>query len=422
MPSLRTVLSDTTAEPSIRQVLEQEFLVDGPRISLREQLDRATTYDSAIVFVHGVSTDAGYQYGRMEERLRERWPEAFENTLIVKLWWGCDTWSEWSSVIGTRTDQVYGMSAEAWSGTAKLADAIGRVQALLGEDRPICVMAYSQGCAVTIAALMEGLVIDNLVLMGSPLDQAVVRNQLRNTRLQDAFDNVRGSVINCSSAEDAVTKTGAVMSMLGASGSSGRPIGRYGLPSNLLRDPKVSRLHLQEVDHNESKGWWMAHWIPEGGDLWSGVTPEHFVRVLASQNRRSGQRTLLPKAAQGVDAMQTYVNQDTRRGWFGNSDRNSFRHTVYIPAHSTVHWHFDDKDDARYEIDVSSGTVRARLREAEWDAWERATGWETITADAGRITRTLKTTGINDATYRLEIHNPHATHAVASVRFAGWDR
>jgi len=377
MVSLReTVRGVDPAPRSLRRLLRDEFLVSSPTVSLREQLGRTDTYDSVVIFVHGVSTNAHTPYGQMEEKLRARWPAEMARTLVVKLFWGHVPANEWSSVIGTRTDQVWGISDEGWSGTAKLCDAIGRVQHVLGADVPICVVAYSQGSCVTLATLQEGLEIDNLILLGSPLDRGAVRERVQNTEFMRAVGQVRGEVINCSSEADWGAGTGATLSELGGDFAfqgdlDGRAIGGAGLPRAALAHPRVHGLYLDKVDHTGwfDAGWWDALWIDAGGDRWEGVTPAHFIRVLTSANRAKAPRVVLPRGQAALEAHADHVHGDTRRGWFGSSDRDRFSSEVYVPAETIIRWHFDDKDDARYTIDVTEGSVRARLREAEYQTF-----------------------------------------------------
>lgn len=427
MPGLRATLRPTAPRTSLRAVLREEFLVRDSRISLREQLDRVHWYDNAIIFVHGVHNGPGWSAGNMARELKDRWPEAFDNSLIGQLYWGAALFPHWSSSIGDRTDQVYGLTNLGWSGTAKLADAIGRIQDVLGPEVPVAVMVHSQGCAVTLAALQEGLRFSNLVMMGSPLDMAIVDGRKNNTRVLDAIEGVAGEMINCSSFEDGISTAGAFASAIGGSGGAGLSIGRAGLPGSVLRHPRVHGLMLTKVDHNEENGWWAAKWIDPDYDPWRGLDPTDFARILSSRNQAPGAVPVLPRQQEELEAHLKYIHTDPRRGWAAvpnmvDKNAEGFSSTVYVPAFSTVRWHFDDKDDARYRISVTKGRLRARLLEAEWYRFNRKTAWKTLTPADGLVQETLETTGINDATYALEIQNPDASPAVAELTFGAWDR
>ena len=423
MTSLRDVLGEAVPDVgSVRGVLRTEFLQTKSRISVREAIASMRDYDSVVVLVHGVGQAPRPGYGNLESNMKSQWPAELTNTLFVKLFWGQAGDLDYSNSIGERTNQVYGLPGLSWSGTAKLTDAVGRIRHALGGDVPICVVAYSQGCGVTIAALQEGLKIDNLILLGSPLDQKFIDDQSQNTSLDRAAGNVSGKVINCSSWEDGVTMAGGVASLLGGSGTYlPRPLGRHGLPARFLGgNSRFSNLQLDEVDHNDEDGWLQANWLDDSLHRWQGTTPAHFISVLSSTNRPTSMAFVTPRKKAVVDAHLLYLTKDNRH-WHTSGDKGRFDDTVFIPPLSMVRWHWDDMDWASYKILVRNGSLELRIDEAVDTSWQRSTGTQTVIADGEPHTRTLDSDGIQDATYRLTIVNPTSVAVEADLIFSGKD-
>lgn len=426
MDSIRRTLGDIAPNhSSLREVLRDEFGAPGPRISLQAQLERADDYDAAIIFVHGVNTDPNWNFRNMERELRARWPEQMRRVAVVKLFWGYVPGNEWSSVIGTRTDQTWGLSDLAWSGPAKLCDAIGRVQATLGVDTKICVMAYSQGTCITVAALQEGLEIDNLILMGSPLDQGGIVRHSHNTHLPQAFERVRGEIINCSSDSDWMSGVGAGTSAAGSffagGGLNGKSVGGHGLPKAIKDLPKVHSLHLDNVDHTvlQDEGWWDAHWIRPGGDNWQGISPEHFIRVATCANHDKRPHAASPRELEALDEHREHLIADTRRGW--SDERGSgFSDRVYIPAKTTMRWHHDDRHHAEYSVEAIDGFVIARLCHAVYDDFSCDERWLSIGMKEGPKGGARSVSGSEDATFMLEVNNTRNFPTVVDIKFRTW--
>lgn len=424
MPANTVSIRDSLTPPtrfdgSMRRALRDEYLEPAARVSLRAQLGRHAVYDSVVVLVHGVNESAEIGYGNLEANLRARWPRELARTLFVRLFWGAEPVYGWTTQVGWRTNLVYGLSALAWTGTAKLADAIGRVQAELGRGCPICVVAYSLGCAVTLAAAQEGLHLDNVILMGSPLDQTIVDRELENTRFSELLAIVRGEVINCSSTEDGWTLVGGTLSELGNAlppGVDARPIGRYGLPARWIAHPRVTNLYVDGVDHREADGWLPSNWMAPTV-IWRGETPEHFVEVLTCRSLPRAPFPIVPRRARALAQHQSHVVGDTRHGWGGSDDVNTFDEVIYIPGQAVVSWHFANKDVAEYTVEVSHGHLRAQLFEAVGVDFARQSSPNQASAGAGPVSDRLATAGAADAVYRLTITNPGVEAAIARIRF-----
>lgn len=420
MLSLRECLTPPVAfSGSLRRALRDDYLEPAAHVSVRAQLARQVVYESVILMNHGVDNAANLTYGDFVRHLEAHWPRAFERTLFVPFWWDHVGILEYSTSIGTRTDLVYGMTRKAWAGTAKLADAIGRIQSVLGRRCPICVVAHSQGGAVTLAAAQEGLHLDNVVLMGSPLDQTIVDLEYNNTRFSVVAAIMRGELINLASTEDGTTMLGGTLSNWGGASPGDappQPIGRRGLPPRLIADPRFSNIMIEGVDHWGEDGWWSADWQATGA-TWVGDTPEHLVAILSCRNLEPTPVRVVPRGQRELAAHAAHVVGDTRPGWSTVGDVDQFDQVVYIPGQAVVSWHFSDKDFAEYAIAVQRGQLRAQLFEAVGSDFERSTAARIANAGAGVVTDRLETAGVSDALYRLTVTNPGVEPAVAQIRF-----
>lgn len=64
------------------------------------------------------------------------------------------------------------------------------------KHEPINVIAHSQGTVIVTAALQDGMKVDNVIFLGSPMDREEVENQSNNINFRTAAKNVKGSLWN----------------------------------------------------------------------------------------------------------------------------------------------------------------------------------------------------------------------------------
>jgi pimeloyl-ACP methyl ester carboxylesterase len=231
-----------------------------------------------IILVHGVSSsgdpkDFRYAYLPMRNWLVKNIP----NAKVVDFDWAQgkpDSPAQASIQIGERRDPINGMSASAWRGSDLLKAVIAAQQS------PVCIIAHSQGTAVTLAALKDSKKVSCVVLMGSPLYQGLVLKPL-----QEALSNT-DVLINLASTDDTVVS----LPESAKKAFAGVAIGRAGLPDvsgagfsrmlstfrhtrflNLQTGPVIESIILTGVAHSGESGWWAAGWL-DNEEAW----PESF--------------------------------------------------------------------------------------------------------------------------------------------------
>jgi len=310
---------------------------------------KQNTVRSVVVLIHGVWSGP-QTYQDFKNKIWEK--ELKPGTWLIEMNWaqGEEFPTHASDSVGGRANSVYGMSDDAWVGVAKLKDVVAQVRYLLGFDVPITILSHSQGTIITLAALQEGMKVDNWILMGSPLDKGIVRDGEHNTKLGVAARNVSGKVVNLWSNDDGTAW------LKGGIGEDGLPSYIYGSPNNTVD------VMLDNVDHSGEEGWWSMYWM-ERPDLWHGFTPEGLLDLL-----KGGQGELVPvlpsKKAAFAD-LQRFARRDPHSGWYGDDNYNTFTYTFTLTPGMSNGIYFDDKDWAEYRVTVHEGQVRCRIREAQ---------------------------------------------------------
>ncbi|MEZ4668595.1 MAG: SH3 domain-containing protein [Anaerolineae bacterium] len=226
---------------------------------------------SVVILVHGVNSGPTKYPTLYDNFVDAIWPTDSGNTALVQFNWGIENFNYASDTVGTRHDlstfETFkaGMSPNAWAGVDKLKTTVERIQSIL-PNIPISIVSHSQGTVVTLAALQEGMHIENWVLMGSPLDKESIAVDENNTHLGQAAQNVTGAILNLwSRADDTAGYKGG--------------IGRFGLPrmgddvSFNIPDydsNNISEIKVTNVDHDD---WWKGDWITDtNGHIWSQMT------------------------------------------------------------------------------------------------------------------------------------------------------
>ncbi len=228
------------------------------------------------IYVHGVNSDhIGYESLRTALRKEfdnRNWSNGLKEESVIDFTWA---WSPTaaqisngdkfenpttnaSDNIGTRSNDrsgwyTSGMSGQQWQGVDKLKNTVRELRALIASDpslskEKINIVAHSQGTLITLAALQDGMVVDNVIFMGSPMDKETVEERSSNTNWPIAIKNA-GHISNLWSSSDGT-----------ASYKGG--IGGFGLPDNTIGlDNKVTDHRLSGVDHFGSSGWWSGNWL-----------------------------------------------------------------------------------------------------------------------------------------------------------------
>lgn len=353
-----------------------------------------------VVLVHGVSSGPP-TYERFKARIGAELP----GTALIELNWGKDGCFHASGSIGERANFAVGMDNKAWDGVAKLKDVVAQCRAFLGPDVPITMLCHSQGAVIAVAALQEGLRVDNLVMMGSCLGYESVRTGARNTRLGAAARNVSGVVVNLWSRSD---QTAQVYK---------RGIGGFGLPGKIKDAPANLRdIRVDDVQHSGDDGWWAMGWLrPEYPGAWHGGARTDILSLL-----RGGEKAVPRPAA--LATVQAFAREDTSAGWYGDDDANATRYTFTLPQGLQNGIHFGDKDWCRATITCAQGAVRCRIRAARWTAFNEGTPWCTLTAGETAVIEYALKRSPKNATVWLQVEGLSEEIARAECSFEAKDR
>ena len=171
----------------------------------------------AVVLIHGVNTDAAW-FKTAEQGLKAYWKKNNqpEQAIIHFKWGDPGTMFGLSRKQGGHphyaTQSVKEMSSSGALSKERgyMLTSVTRLKNLLnllntvakreGSKEPITIIAHSQGTIISLGALQQGAKIDNLIMMGSPLD-VLPFNKKKNDLLK-AKSSIRGSVFNYWSSKD----------------------------------------------------------------------------------------------------------------------------------------------------------------------------------------------------------------------------
>ncbi len=143
---------------------------------------------TVVVVIHGVNTDAAL-FADVRSGLanyRKAAKCSFSEEVIEFSWGDPGAWGGQSRKQGGHpnyaTDNIADIYSTGWFSKERgyMGDAVRRLKVLLdglniikqrtGAKESISVIAHSQGTILTLGALQKGAQIDNLIMMGSPLD------------------------------------------------------------------------------------------------------------------------------------------------------------------------------------------------------------------------------------------------------------
>lgn len=240
-----------------------------------------------VILVHGVESSGDPKDFRYPYLPIKNWiAKSVPNSTVIDFDWAKgspDNPGQASIQIGTRADVISGMSTKAWKGADELKEVIGQ------QAGPICIIAHSQGTALTLAALGSSKRVNCVVIMGSPLYQGFIQAPLRAGYKN--FD----VLINLASIDDmTVTLPEQIKKAI-----DGYAIGRSGLPDlsgggllkksnatnhttyfNPTDGPVVENISFAEVTHSGDKGWWSAWWLEDAAIWPQSFSLEKFKQTL----------------------------------------------------------------------------------------------------------------------------------------------
>jgi len=217
------------------------------------------------IYVHGVKTGGTSQYETFRKEAYKSVSGKGPKHAAIDLVWAQKDGKTWYNPLRYASDSIgkrkkytegnsmwsYGMAGLQWAGVDKLKKTVKELRAIIASDpclkgETINIVAHSQGTLVTLAALQEGMVVDNVIFMGSPMDKEIVEDATHNTDIAAGAKNATSLVNLWSTSDDAVRPKGG--------------IGGYGLPKNKIAG-KISDVELTGVDHTGDEGWWAGTWL-----------------------------------------------------------------------------------------------------------------------------------------------------------------
>ncbi|MFA6294713.1 MAG: RHS repeat-associated core domain-containing protein, partial [Victivallales bacterium] len=172
---------------------------------------------TVVILIHGVNTEADW-FQLADKGFDDYWNNNnMQKQAVIHFKWG-DT----GTLAGTSrkqgghpnyaTDSVTGMYSSGYFSKERnymersverlkyLIDTLNQIRDKEKSNEPITVIAHSQGSIITLGALQKGANIDNLIIMGSPLD--IFPLNPKNNDLIKAKSNIRGKTYNYWSVKD----------------------------------------------------------------------------------------------------------------------------------------------------------------------------------------------------------------------------
>lgn len=379
-----------------------------------------TPVRSVVIFVHGVNSGPGNYDGWIKNAAKILpngvWPE---DVLIVRFDWGKIDGKEGSTIIGNRADTgtfngyTHGMGPHPWDASAKLRNIVGKIRYAFGFQVPITIVSHSQGTVITLAALQEGMGIDNWVLMGSSLSQQAIANGDDFTNLGFASGNVFGKIVNYYSSDDYVELFDPGIS---DPVSISWHIGRVGISSiyNYQKD-NIYQDEILWVTHSGDNGWWKGNWInnvlsSSQNDFLAGLIMGNSGDSFFNSDQMSFFR----------NEVQNYA-QSGNPNWWGDGDYDKAEEVFYLTGGMMNGFFFDDKDEASYLVECYQGSVEVQVLEAE--LWEFNDGSDPKIVPAGSYLPGDYTVNswIVDGTVWLIVKGIPNTVSVCYVGFEAWD-
>lgn len=375
---------------------------------------------SIVILIHGVN--AGGQLKEVNDYAYEDFHKFAKNALggalLIDFHWGVEPLSYSSNRVGTRADQFVGMSDFGWAASAKLKELVARLRDAIGENVKISIVAHSQGSVISLAAIEEGLPIDNWILLGSPLGDVIISDGSAQSSMIRAAQNVRSRIVNLySSSDDVVGWLKPIFTAGGIGiGSRGLPAMLEGrLPSDasdnlLIRPPifgdarfsieswdrefvwdknnqtcEIRSVPLKGVHHFGEAGWWSCKWL-------SNDNNEHWLKSDFKRETLVGMlRGSSPLLKQEADPYANFAKAKVRKSSsssksdtlnppgirpdgdtiFGSGANDDLaEYTFTLTKGMRTGFHFDDKDQIEFEVKALKGSADVQLKVARMYEWE----------------------------------------------------
>lgn len=410
-------------------------------LSLRSNLCFA---ENIVVFVHGVGSSGVAANGEYSYPHSNAWVKAnIKNVSTIDFDWseGAPDHPLHASIrVGHRADQIHGMSDRAWAGAAKLKELVARIRSLPGGAKTsITIIAHSQGTVLTLCALQEGMQVENVVFMGSPLFQHIIADGADETSLARASENVTNWFVNLCSPNDTVVDT--LLPNLRPLTKSGC-IGSRGLPHTIKRlpDPGVKEdrytewklkngstltcLKMTEVEHNGDKGWWRFHWLDvENRKMWpESMPPEKFIKHLELADAVDNALDLTKIKEFAVSS--EFLDK-TKFGFGSGREFDQAEWTFTLTKGMSTGFHFDDKRVLDFSIEVLDGEIDRSILHATWFTWEESHGLPSKRIDGtkGTVAEAFESRNFTfDATLWLRLEGVSETARVKVIANARMHR
>jgi hypothetical protein len=267
-----------------------------------------------------------------------------------------------------------------------------------------------------LAALQEGLKVEHWILMGSPLDaeESIAQGE-NNTNMGAAARNVSGVVLNLYSGGDWVAGLKGGIGTFGLPRNDDSTLDIYGYRSNNIVEVGITGVSHTELietitlDSIEVSSWWEGEWLEHtDAHEWKAFSPQLALFLLRGQ--RNTTRLDSSGYVRKVDQytmkrfreLQNFAVNYKEGRWYGDSDENRVSVDFSLTKGMMTGIHFDDKDQAEFNLRCSAGRVKVRLREAVWSTFDKGT--KSVTVSAGNsYGTTYKVEGPFDATLFVEI-------------------
>lgn len=234
-------------------------------------------YGLITIYVHGVNSNhVGYDSLRSTLKSRISIPTNMFEQYSIDMNWAISNGkggfinpiSRASDSIGSPRNWIQGLSAQQWRAVTKLKKIAQKLRKVIKSDRAFCnetvnIVAHSQGTLISLAALQQGLKIDYVIFMGSPMDKEIIEKASHNTDIEAGARNTQKIINMWSTSDDIARLKGG--------------IGGFGPPKNKI-SAKVIDIRLNRVDHFGKTGWWNGSWLDNGSNL--KTTEEYWNKVL----------------------------------------------------------------------------------------------------------------------------------------------
>ncbi len=426
---------------------------------------RPPTIQSVVIFAHGVMNiaDGAESASRSYQEFRSQLIELVDwRTVgtdagtVYTIDFYCCYMTAWnaSGTIGSRSAanldnplmmedfELWGLSHDGWMGVAKLKQVVAETRRIFGPDVPITILSHSQGTVITLAALQEGMVVDNWILMGSPLNQTAVAAGLLNTNFYLAALNVRGTILNLWSMED-----GTVSGL--KCGIGGWCLGREVQMLLILAfTNNIEDQQVIAVDHTGPDGWWEGYWLFDDRIFIDDGFPVKVREIPKDTNKPARDRVvelllanpepIVISQAQLAEyyKLRTYAVKNLRAtwddpftsedtDWYSSSENREDTALTFLSlTQDTLQGiYFDDKDWASYQIFCSSDQISARIVEAVWFDFDHGLPWQKVSSNSRTAEACAKvSSSLYDATLWLQLRSTDPSVAQCFVYFKGRDK